>query len=236
MKFERRLVAFVVRPERPIMRVELGPLEPIWAAIDAWRPILRCEQPARPGRARRPGGAAAAAGLEPRGRAPGGGSDGVGLARRAAGAGAAGGAVGPGGGLLPDRGVHDRLGPRAPDVRRRRDGRGGRSEAGSGSGRGAVAAAGRRRRLRRRPRRGSRPGASRAAAVSSRAGLLPDFPKLPATGDEIASIGRYFTLHFRGVQPDELSGELATEAALREAASKNRFLHLATHGYFAPRT
>ena len=46
LKFERRLVAFVVRPDRPIARVELGPLAPIRAAIDAWRPILRREQPA----------------------------------------------------------------------------------------------------------------------------------------------------------------------------------------------
>ena len=46
LKRERRLVAFVVRPDRPIARVELGPLEPIRAAIDAWRPILRGEQPA----------------------------------------------------------------------------------------------------------------------------------------------------------------------------------------------
>ena len=46
LKFERRLIAFVVRPDRPIARVELGPLAPIRAAIDAWRPILRREQPA----------------------------------------------------------------------------------------------------------------------------------------------------------------------------------------------
>ena len=77
-------------------------------------------------------------------------------------------------------------------------------------------------------------GASRSAAVGTRAGLLPDFPRLSATGDEIAAIGRYFKHRFRGAQPDELSGDLATEAAVREAASTHRFLHLATHGYFAP--
>ena len=38
---ERRLVAFVVRPDRPIVRVDLGPMEPIANAIDAWRPVLR---------------------------------------------------------------------------------------------------------------------------------------------------------------------------------------------------
>ena len=35
-------------------------------------------------------------------------------------------------------------------------------------------------------------GASRSAAVGTRAGFLPNFPRLPATGDEIASIGRDF--------------------------------------------
>ena len=141
----------------------------------------------------------------------------AGLGRRAAGPGAAGGPAGQGGGLLPDRGLHARPGPRAPDVRRRRGGRGGGPEASDSSGRGTVAAAGRRRRLRRVHRCGTRPWASRSAAVGTRVGLLPDFPKLPATGDEIASIGRDFKNRFRGAQPDELSGDLATEAALREA-------------------
>ena len=46
LKREPRLIAFVVRPDRPIVRVELGPLAPIQAAIDDWRPILRSPQPA----------------------------------------------------------------------------------------------------------------------------------------------------------------------------------------------
>ena len=37
---ERRLVAFVVRPDRPIARVDLGPIAPILKAIDEWRPLL----------------------------------------------------------------------------------------------------------------------------------------------------------------------------------------------------
>ena len=77
-------------------------------------------------------------------------------------------------------------------------------------------------------------GASRSAAVGTRAGLLPDFPKLPATGDEIEAIGRYFKHRFGGTHLDMLSGDLATEAAVREAAPEHRFLHLATHSYFAP--
>ncbi|HKI42091.1 MAG TPA: CHAT domain-containing protein, partial [Mycobacterium sp.] len=37
---ESRLVAFVVRSDRPIERIELGPMAPIEKAIDEWRPIL----------------------------------------------------------------------------------------------------------------------------------------------------------------------------------------------------
>ena len=34
---EQQLVAFIVRPDRPVERVELGALDPITAAIEAWR-------------------------------------------------------------------------------------------------------------------------------------------------------------------------------------------------------
>ena len=37
LRFERRLVAFVVRREGPVQRFELGPVEPLAMAIDAWR-------------------------------------------------------------------------------------------------------------------------------------------------------------------------------------------------------
>jgi len=77
-------------------------------------------------------------------------------------------------------------------------------------------------------------GASRSAAVGARAGFLPNFPRLSATGDEIASIGRDFRKRFRGADELELDGVEATEEALRREAPRHRFLHLATHGYFAP--
>jgi CHAT domain-containing protein/tetratricopeptide (TPR) repeat protein len=39
---EKRLAAFVVRPDRPIVRVELGPVKPLAAALESWRnAILR---------------------------------------------------------------------------------------------------------------------------------------------------------------------------------------------------
>ena len=234
MKFERRLVAFVVRADRPIARVELGPLASIRAAIDAWRPILRREKPAPQDES---GGPAArlrrlvwspleehlagvatvlvsadgALGLVPLEALPG----------KAAGS-----------YLIEDYTIALVPVPRL-----------------FGSV-GAVAADGPKPALAQAeapslllvgdvdyggdPGVGLDRGASRSAAVDTRAGLLPDFPKLPVTGDEIASIGRDFKLHFQGVQPDKLFGDLATEAALREAASTHRFLHLATHGYFAP--
>jgi len=37
---ERRLVAFVVQRDRPIARIDLGPIAPIFKAIDDWRRIL----------------------------------------------------------------------------------------------------------------------------------------------------------------------------------------------------
>jgi CHAT domain-containing protein/Flp pilus assembly protein TadD len=50
---ERRLVAFVVRPDRPIARVELGVAEPINSAVDRWRDSSARLRP--PDRATEPG-------------------------------------------------------------------------------------------------------------------------------------------------------------------------------------
>ena len=41
LRRERRLVAFVVRPDRPLVLLDLGPLGPIAAAVDQWLPRLR---------------------------------------------------------------------------------------------------------------------------------------------------------------------------------------------------
>ena len=46
-KWERRLVAFVVRRDRPIVRLDLGPFEPIEQAIADWRVALGAD-PAPP--------------------------------------------------------------------------------------------------------------------------------------------------------------------------------------------
>ena len=235
MKFERRLVAFVIRPERPIVRVELGPLAPIRAAVDAWRPILRREQPAP--RDEQDGPAARLRRL-------------VWSPLETHLAGVATVLVSPDGPLglvpleaLPGRAagsylIEDYTLALVPVPRM------------FGAG-GAVAAEGPKPALAQAeapslllvgdvdyggdPGAGADRGASRSAAVGSRAGLLFHFRSLAATGDEIASIERDFKIRFPGTQPVVLFGELATEAALREAAATHRFLHLATHGYFAPR-
>ncbi|MBV8076029.1 MAG: CHAT domain-containing protein [Planctomycetaceae bacterium] len=234
LKRERRLIAFVIRADRPIARVELGPLKPVQEAIDAWRPILRLEQPAP--RDEQDGPAARLRRLvwnplEPH------------LA------GVATVLVSPDGALglvpleaLPGKAAGSYLIEEytlalVPVPRM----------FGAGA---AVAADGPKPALARAeapslllvgdvdyggdPGAGPDRGASRSAAVAYRSGLLLDFPELPATGHEIAAIGGDFKLRFPGTQPDQLSGKLAIEAAVRAAASQHRFLHLATHGYFAP--
>ena len=76
-------------------------------------------------------------------------------------------------------------------------------------------------------------GISRSAAVSIRGGRFHDFTRLDETGDEIVAIERDFKRQFGGVHPDELSGKNATESAVSKAATSHRYLHLATHGFFA---
>jgi CHAT domain-containing protein/tetratricopeptide (TPR) repeat protein len=228
-KFERRLVAFVVHRDRPIARVELGPVAPIHDAIAAWRPLLRGEQPAPragagdPARTLRrlvwepleahlegvttvlvaPDGAL---GLVPLGALPG---------------------KKEGSYLIEDYTLA--LVPVPRMLAGRTDGAERPKPSPSLLLVGDVDYGG-------DPGVGSDRGASRSAAGGDRSGLLPEFTKLDASGDEIASIGRSFKLRFHDAQADELSGAGATEAAVRQAAPKYRFLHLATHGYFAPET
>jgi CHAT domain-containing protein len=84
------------------------------------------------------------------------------------------------------------------------------------------------------PGAGADRGASRSAAVPTRAVSFAHFGPLPATGAEIASVGRYFGDRFHGATVLELAGSTATEEAFRQAAPRSRFVHLATHGFFAP--
>ncbi len=218
-KFQResRLVAFVVRPDRPIERIDLGPTAPIQKAINEWRPILTAGKvklatgdPARelrrliwePLEPHLDGVASVL--VSPDGP--------IGMIPLAALPGKE-----PGSYLIEERSIavvpvprvlgSDETGP-APSQRTDP----GKAEpapslllAGDINYGGDAGASADR-------------GASRSAAVGTRAGFLPNFPRLSATGDEIASIGRDFRKRFRGADELELDGVDATEEALRREA------------------
>lgn len=78
--------------------------------------------------------------------------------------------------------------------------------------------------------------ASSRSAVQSptRAGTLPSFRRLPGTRAEILAVRDSFEQRFAGARSQVLRGEQATEAAFRQQAGQFRWLHLATHGFFAP--
>src|SRR5262249_2480240 len=71
------------------------------------------------------------------------------------------------------------------------------------------------------------PSPERSGSASS--GFVP----LPGTSAELASIARLFGDAFEA-KPSVLDGPRATKAALAEQGRGARFLHLATHGWFAP--
>ena len=80
--------------------------------------------------------------------------------------------------------------------------------------------------------------ASRSAAVGTRAGFEPKFERREGMRVEVLAIRGSFEKQFKKRFPESratlLSDEDATEEALRQMAGKYRYLHLATHGYFAP--
>ncbi|MGO8897996.1 MAG: CHAT domain-containing protein [Isosphaeraceae bacterium] len=230
---ESRLVAFVVRSDRPIERIELGPMAPIEKAIDEWRPILTAGKvklaTGDPARALRgliweP--------LEPHLE----GVDSVlvspdgpiGMIPLAALPGKE-----PGSYLIEERSIavvpvprvlgSDETGP-APSQR---------TDPGKAAPARSLLLVGD---IDYGGDAGARVdrGASRSAAVDTWAGFLP-FERLSATQAEIGSIGSEFRKRFPGAEELELDGVQATEEALGREAPRHRFLHLATHGYFAPK-
>jgi CHAT domain-containing protein len=60
--------------------------------------------------------------------------------------------------------------------------------------------------------------------------------KLPGTKAEVESLHQAFARQFSRGRADVLTDEAATEAAVRERVPKAQWLHLATHGFFAPAT
>ena len=60
------------------------------------------------------------------------------------------------------------------------------------------------------------------------------FRALPGTAEEIEAVRTTFELHRPAGAVHLLLGAEATEARLSQLATQHRYLHLATHGYFAP--
>ena len=74
---------------------------------------------------------------------------------------------------------------------------------------------------------------SRSAVRGDRHGAL-HFPALEYSRSEMATIRDSFEKDFPDGKVTPLRGEKATESAFRRKAPKYRWLHLATHGFFAP--
>jgi len=76
--------------------------------------------------------------------------------------------------------------------------------------------------------------ASTAIGRLNRGGELRKFPRLRAAKDEADAILQGFRKSRPNVQPLLLTGAAATEDAVRHAVEQEEWLHLITHGYFAP--
>jgi CHAT domain-containing protein/tetratricopeptide (TPR) repeat protein len=231
-QFERRLVAFVLRRGRPIERVELGPIAAIQKAVDDWRPWLLDQHAATAvidaGRAlRRLVWEPLEAHLE----------------------GVSSVVVSPDGPIalvplaaLPGRDpsrylIEDCAIAIVPVPRMLAS-----AAAGSAAGRrpgvpsplvpslllaGDIDYGG-------APGKGGELAVQRTAATSTRAGLLREFEMLPSTRGEILQIRDSFEERFANARVEMLRRNQATEEAVRQKAPHSRYLHFATHGYFAP--
>ncbi len=91
------------------------------------------------------------------------------------------------------------------------------------------------------PEEAGAPVLASAARAGAAAGILRGgawergFATLPATRDEVAAIGQYFEDAYGGAAPARvLTRRSASRESLVELASEARWLHVATHGWFAP--
>lgn len=76
------------------------------------------------------------------------------------------------------------------------------------------------------------PGSDKSAPASAL--RSSQWARLPATRGEIASLRDSFEQRFPDAKVRTLRGASATESAFRDHAPRLRWLHLATHGFFAP--
>ena len=227
MAGERRVLAFVVRPDRPIVRVDLGPAAAITTAVDRWRAAFVDDRPAP-----RISSADPAVELHRLVWQP--------LERSLQGARAV--LVSPDGALarfplaaLPGRSPGSFLIEELPialvpvpqllAASARASDRPGSPP--SLLLVGDIDFCG-------LPRTPGPAGAGLAGHLASRGGRLMQFPSLPGTTRELTAV----RTTFQGTNPagvvDEVRGAAATEAAVRSQAPGKRYLHLATHSFFAP--
>ncbi len=74
---------------------------------------------------------------------------------------------------------------------------------------------------------------SRSAAQTIGMRDLRPWEELRSTRDEVLAVADSFRQRFEGRAVKELRRQQATEAAFRDSAGSHRYLHLATHGFFA---
>ena len=77
---------------------------------------------------------------------------------------------------------------------------------------------------------------TRASSAARGADGIRDWGRLPGTRREVEAIERIFAQSFGGTGAQWLRSADATERAFCAAAPRAAYLHLATHGYFAPET
>jgi CHAT domain-containing protein/Tfp pilus assembly protein PilF len=224
MRRERRVLAFVVRREAPIVCVQLGPSAPLGSLIESWRASFggqRANDSQSPGRELRrllwepltahlagadtvlvsPDGALAQL---PWAALPGNQPGTFLIEERAI-------AVIAIPQMLPElvaRGAH--LGP--PDSLLLAGNINYGGDAGAATDRAGT----------------------RAAVGRMREGRLIQFQQLDASQAELSSIEQRYRQQVTAASASTLSGSDATEAAFRAEAPKHIWMHLITHGYFAP--
>jgi CHAT domain-containing protein len=84
---------------------------------------------------------------------------------------------------------------------------------------------------------GADPGAS-ALAIDDRGAAVgderPEWPSLPGTAAEVAAIKATFLNRYKQAVPAELTQDQATKSAVRQQLANYRYVHFSTHGFFAP--
>ncbi len=78
------------------------------------------------------------------------------------------------------------------------------------------------------------PADPRQVGAASRAGPFRNWNRISGTRAEMDAIKDSFAKRFSGGKIITLRHDKATEVALRDEASRHPYLHLATHGFFAP--